>query len=155
MVITPLIDVVFLLIVFYMLVNNIVAEEAVRMMVPELEDPQTAQLADLDRVVINIAPQRYTSLDRGDNPLAFDGSSRGVKIGLKWYDPSDAAGMTEAIQKIRQMNPGVEVLLRADSALYYEFVQPVMQAVADAGVENVHVAALSEPLSDVSSQKDW
>ena len=47
--ITPLIDVVFLLIIFFMLVTNIIAEEAVEMIVPQLDDPVTRELGNVDR----------------------------------------------------------------------------------------------------------
>ena len=50
---TPLIDVVFQLILFFMLVNNIVAEESIQMIVPLLEDPETQQLGDVHRIVIS------------------------------------------------------------------------------------------------------
>ena len=144
MVITPLIDVVFLLIVFFMLVNHIVAEETVKMIVPELDDPQTSDLGEFERVVVNVAPQRYSVLDRSDHPLQFDGSSRGVKIGLRWYEPSDTEAITDAMRQLKASNPNIEVLLRCDGALYYESIHPVMKAIAEAGIEKLHLVAMSD-----------
>ncbi len=56
---TPLIDVTFLLIIFFMLVNNIITEESVLMHVPELDNPQTQPFDSEYRLTINLAPAPY------------------------------------------------------------------------------------------------
>jgi hypothetical protein len=74
--ITSLIDVVFLLIIFFMLVNNIITEQSVEMIVPKLEDPTTRELDDSGRIIVNIAPAEYAHRERADDPLLFDGEGR-------------------------------------------------------------------------------
>ena len=53
---TPMIDVTFLLIVFFVLVSQIVEVENVPMSLPEPEDPATELAGDEQRAVINVIP---------------------------------------------------------------------------------------------------
>lgn len=142
--ITPLIDVVFLLIIFFMLVNNIVSEETVPMVLPELENPKTRQLGEVDRVVVNLAPEPFTQKGRENFPLNHTGTIGYVKVGTggsSRFEGSDLKGITEALKQAKANNPKVEVLLRADGALYYDKVQPIMAAVTAAGIETVNLVA--------------
>ena len=142
--ITPLIDVVFLLIIFFMLVNNIVSEETVDMILPELVDSEAREVGEIDRVVVNIAPEAFSRDGRGDYPLVHPGTASYVKIGTgsgSRFEPGDTARMTEALRQIKAQNPQVQVLLRSDGAIYYESVRPIMDAVAAAGIERVNLVA--------------
>ena len=60
--ITPLIDVVFLLIVFFMIVNNIVTDEQPKMVLPDIDKPETFEPEGESRVVINIVPFEEVSV---------------------------------------------------------------------------------------------
>ncbi|MEE9211665.1 MAG: biopolymer transporter ExbD [Phycisphaeraceae bacterium] len=145
---TPLIDVVFLLIVFFMLVSNIIAEEAVEMVVPRLDDPKTSELGEVHRITVNVAPQPYSADRLRGNPLDFAGEAYEVKVGLQSFAIDDMAGVIAALEDAvakgptdKQGNSTVEVVLRADAALYYDAVQPVMQAITQAGIGKVNLAA--------------
>jgi biopolymer transport protein ExbD len=142
--ITPLIDVVFLLIIFFMLVNNIVSEETVDMILPELVDPQTREVGEIERVVINIAPQPFTHDGRQEAPLMHLGEPAYVKVGVgsdSRFDPGDLAGITASLTELAADNPDLQVLLRSDGAIYYESVQPIMNAVTAAGIRRVNLVA--------------
>lgn len=142
--ITPLIDVVFLLIIFFMLVNNIVSEETVDMILPEIENPKTRELGDVDRVVINIAPEPFTRKGREQYPLTHTGTVAYVKVGTgsdSRFDIQDLDAITEKLKTIKAQRPEVQVLLRADGAIYYQAVQPIMGAVTSAGIETVNLVA--------------
>jgi len=151
--ITPLIDVVFLLIVFFMLVNKIVSDETVPMYVPKVEDPKTRELGEVERVVINMAST--SGRNETSNPLSREGTAAFVQVGANQrFDPADLAGITTAVAAARESaeaegDEPVEVILRADTALFYDVVRPVLDAVTDAGVETVHLTAfLPEDGSD-------
>lgn len=139
--ITPLIDVVFQLILFFMLVSNIVSNQAVEMIVPDLERPLTREMSDRGRVVVNIAPQHFSASSRIDSPLQFPGQARAVQIGNRAFDIADLSGMVEQLRQAKEADPNLEVLLRADSALFYDQVAPVMQAIAQAGISTVNLVA--------------
>lgn len=137
---TPMIDVIFQLIIFFMLVNRIIAEETVEMIPPELEEPKTRELATENRVTVNVAPHEY---DRKRKPgeLNYPGDARLVKVGLDTFDIEDMEGVTKALKEAKELNPDVEVLLRADAALFYDQVQPVMQAITSAEITKVNLVA--------------
>ena len=142
--ITPLIDVVFLLIIFFMLVSNITSEEAVEMVLPDLEDAVTSELGDEKRIVINIAPKpnRDRKLGMEGNPLDHEGEAAYVKIGaVARFEMNELPKMTEALRSLREDRPDVPVLLRADSALYYSSVTPVLNAITAAGIADVKLIA--------------
>ncbi len=141
---TPLIDVVFLLIIFFMLVNNITSEETVDMLLPDLEDSLAREMGDINRIVVNIAPEPFTRRGRSEFPLAHNGTASYVKIGTgasSRFEVGDLPGITEALERAHAANPEIEVLLRADSSLYYEAVRPIMNAIAAAGIETVNLVA--------------
>jgi biopolymer transport protein ExbD len=130
---TPLIDVTFQLIIFFMVVSNLIGQEAVPMRVPMLENPQTRQLGESDRVVVNVLP-------------ADDGKMPWVQIGLTRLRGSDRQGISKALEQMVAHNADVQVVLRADGSLDYQQVRPVMQAIRDAGVSVVHLVAQDQPL---------
>lgn len=140
--ITPLIDVVFLLIVFFMLVNNIVAEEQVKMIVPMLSDPKTRELGEIERLTVSLVPPGGP---RGENPLILPGAAepQAVQIGaFRRLPAEDYAGITAAVaERVGTAEGPLEVVLRADAGLTYETVQPIMAAITAAGVETVHLSA--------------
>ncbi len=141
--ITPLIDVVFLLIIFFMLVSKIVSDQTVEMIVPEFDDAKVRELADeTPTIIVNIAPQTYTRANREGNPLEFAGDPAFVKVGsYPDFALNDLAGITNALKTEVAKNEKVEVLLRADGALFYEAVQPIMGAITSAGIETVNLVA--------------
>lgn len=142
--ITPLIDVVFLLIIFFMLVNNIVSEETVDMILPEIDNPQTRELGEVDRIVINVAPEPFTRQGREEFPLTHTGTASYIKVGTgsdSRFEITDIPGITAKLKEVKALRPEVEVLLRADGAIYYDVVQPLMGAVTSAGIETVNLVA--------------
>ena len=145
--VTPLIDVTFLLIIFFMVISNFITQESVNMIVPELDEPKVRRFEQMNRVVVNIAPLEYEKRERAGDHLAWSGQPQYVKIGNADYGMGDmdqviaeltrAAASTTDAQGKSQM----EVVLRADSALYYSSVQPVMQAITAAGIGKVHLVS--------------
>jgi len=145
---TPLIDVTFQLIIFFMLVNNIIAEETVPMIVPELDQAKTRQVEEMERVVVNVAPADYSRDERMDEPLDWDGVPSEVRVGIQSFSLDDMRGVTEAIRdavargpKTPEGDSELEVLLRADAAIRYQEVQPVMAAISQANVGTIHLVA--------------
>ena len=142
--ITPLIDVVFLLIIFFMLVNNIVTEEVVEMELSQLDGSKAREIGELNRVVVNIAPQDFSRDGRQEAPLEHVGTPAYVKVGTgsnSRFELGDIEGITGRLREVQATNPEVEVLLRADAAIFYNEVRPIMNAVTAAGIETVNLVA--------------
>lgn len=144
--ITPLIDVVFLLIIFFMLVSNIIAEESIEMIVPDLEEPQTYELEAETLTVSVPLKESWVREDRDEAPLAMPGEAGVVRLGALRDFPSvhQLDGLTDLLKEAKAENPEVGVILRADSAVYYGDVQKVYKAIAEAGIGTVHMVALLE-----------
>lgn len=145
--ITPMIDVVFLLIIFFMLVNTIVTHHSVEMIVPDLDESQAREIAEDGIVTVNIAPRSFQREDRIDNPLRHDGTASHVQIRGNRFPMDDLSQVTERLSTLLADNPDLEVVLRADGALYYNEVQPVMDAITAARVSRVSMVAY-DPLAD-------
>ena len=137
---TPMIDVVFQLIIFFMLVNQIIAEEAVEMLVPELDDPKTREMGEENRLTVNVVPHPYGS-ERKLGELNIPGDATMVKVGLDEFPLEDLKAVTDALKDAKTQNPELEILLRADAGLFYDEVQPIMQAISSAGIETVNLVA--------------
>jgi biopolymer transport protein ExbD len=150
--ITPLIDVVFLLIIFFMLVNNIISEQSVEMIVPELDEPTTREMPDTSRIIVNIAPAQYVHNDRKTDPLSFEGEARFIRVGLQTFAADDLQGVTAALAEAKAADPDVEVVLRSDGALYYGVVQPVMGAITRAGIDKVNLVAYMPRHGEATTQ---
>lgn len=152
--ITPLIDVVFLLIVFFMIVNNIVTDEVPELQLPDLIEPQTFQADGKNRVIINLIPmQEFTEGGEKTGPgrsegqvLARGGDIKAVQIGGNKWDISkpgalkdfqDFAAKTIAARMASGNGQPPMILLRADAALYYGKVLPIMTTLQQAMFEGL------------------
>jgi biopolymer transport protein ExbD len=118
---TPMIDVTFLLIVFFVLVSQIVEVENVDLDLPSPQDPASMLPGDESRVVINVLP-------------GPSGKAAGYRMGGRRF----AAGtqgleaLTAALAARYRENPGVRVNLRADRSTHYAWIEPVLQAISAA-----------------------
>lgn len=116
---TPMIDIVFLLIVFFMTVANMITAEKHPIEVP---------------VALNsILPENYG--ERTTVTVMADGS---VYSGVYSVDLNELA---EILASERASDPSVKVFLRADSSAEHQFVNDVMQVCASVGLSNVVFAA--------------
>ena len=156
--ITPLIDVVFLLIVFFMIVNNIVTDEVPELQLPELIDPETHNAEGKNRVIVNIIPEQlFVPEDEGrmgpGHPearvLSRSGAMKAVSIGSNLFEINhpDPAKKRAAIQGFQELckasiaqrtasngEPPM-IMLRADAGLYYSSVLPIMNMMQQAMAE--------------------
>jgi len=118
---TSLIDVTFLLIVFFVLVSRIVEEESIELDLPRPVDAASARAGKEQQVVINVVP-------------GADGMARGYHMGGTDYPPGDAgrAAITDRLASLYLANPALSINLRADRSTHYAHVQPVLDAVSGA-----------------------
>lgn len=122
---TPLIDVSFQLIIFFMLVNQIVTVENPAMNLPQLVEP--------------VAQEGQPERSLWVNVLRLEDGQAEVWIGMRRVAPGDWAAVTD---RVADGQRGRSVLVRADGGLAYEDVAPVLQAVREAGVQRVGLVVL-------------
>ncbi len=118
---TSMIDVTFLLIVFFVVVSQIVEVENVDLDLPTPQEPVSELPGEESRVVINVVP-------------GATGKASGYRMAGRMY-PAGTQGieaLTESLAARYSENPGLSVNLRADRTTQYVWVEPVFQAVSAA-----------------------
>jgi len=120
---TPMIDVTFLLIVFFVLVSQIVESESVDMDLPRLVEPATMMPGEEQRVVVNVVP----------GPA---GGFREYRIGAHVIasGPEASGQMQRHLVQLLAAQPTLRINLRADARTRYEHIHPVVEAVSAAAV---------------------
>lgn len=118
---TPMIDMTFLLIVFFVLVSRISEVENVRMALPEPQDPATVPPPEQGRVVLNVLP-------------GAEGAIEGYRVGAAQFAPTDEglASLERHLAVLFRGNAELDVNLRADRATEYAAVAPALEAIAGA-----------------------
>ena len=133
---TPMIDIIFLLIIFFMLVSQFQQLEIEDVVLPEAEAAKVMDYSQYRNIVINIIKGRTSSLDA---VVKVMGREMNVLEPYTRPDGSQTVGgeltallVSMAEQKgKRQLN----VILRADADVPYEDVARVMLAGGAAGIE--------------------
>jgi biopolymer transport protein ExbD len=119
---TPLIDLGFLLIVFFVLVARITSTERVPLTPPSPRDPLSEPPGDDPRLVLNILPVAEGA--------AF------VLGGERFRDdlPGRAA-LRERLADLYRVNPDLRINLRADRAVRYDRIEPAMRTISAAAAD--------------------
>lgn len=109
---TPMIDVVFLLIAFFMTLISFISSEIIELKLPEAERATIPEEAgDRQYISVNASGQIY-----------FGASEVSVEV------------LTTRLAAARQELPALKVFLRADSNTPHRYVNHVMEATAKAGI---------------------
>ena len=121
--ITPLIDVVFLLIIFFLVASHFIRNEQVQ----QVELPRASQGRDEEeaarRIVITVASDQRLMI--GTQEVAIDELERRLQLIAEQH----GAGATE-------------LRIRADRTIPYSVVEPLLLAAARTGVNKVRFAVL-------------
>ena len=118
---TPMIDVVFLLLIFFMVATTFLdPEREIDLELPEAESGEVAS-ETLDQIVINI--QR-------DGTIVLSGA------------PVDRDQLVSRLRDAARANPETPVTIRGDRATRHESVVAVMDACGVAGLYNLAVGTL-------------
>jgi len=129
---TSLLDIVFQLIIFFIMVTNFAAAD-----LPDLEPPEATKAFESEYPftrIVNIVPDKGTP-GRADHVLVA-----GREL------PISENGMTTLTNMLKQEqdqrpNDKLRVRLRVDKSLHFQQVQPVMQAITGAGIARVNLVA--------------
>lgn len=116
----PMIDMVFLLLVFFMCLNAMAEIRAI-----ELDLPDSEQALELE-------PEATRAL------LSVNAQ------GEFWYEgePVDEVGLLAKLTAYLKSESFGVVVIRADAATHYAEISRVMAVCSEAGVQNIHYAAL-------------
>lgn len=134
--VTPLIDIVMCLIVFFMLVAKIGvstgADESITIPASRLGK----EMSDRGQALtLNVRP------GVGDQPMvtALVETSTNQPQEIKLIDTvTNTHPLREVLKKIRETNPELKIILRADEEMGYKYLEPVLIACVEAKVKNVN-----------------
>jgi len=135
--ITPLIDVVFLLIVFFMLVQKIQQDDMPPLQLPDIEETLAAEVKSENKLVVNIIPEAPFEGELGPGAeigevLLRSPEAAAVVFGQREYPVDDADAMIAfrenfaAVIGERMKSGEIVFILRADAAIRYSAVMPVI-----------------------------
>ncbi len=127
---TPMVDVIFLLTIFFMLVSRFSSAEQVAMELPKPEDSRAQVTRMPERVVVNCRPADPS-----------DPTSGAVLYSIGPNQPESLATIAERLISMKQQSPELKVVVRADRRLPYSDVRVVMRVIARSGIEMLNVVA--------------
>jgi biopolymer transport protein ExbD len=124
---TPLVDMIFTLAIFFMLVTRFSSAELAPMQLPQPDRSQAEVVRMPTRVIINCRP------DQRDR-------SR-VLYSLGPNQPEPLSIISDRLAALKRDTPDVQVVVRADRRLSYADVRAVMRVVASLDIELLNVVA--------------
>lgn len=127
---TPMLDLVFQLIVFFLLVTNFSSAQLPEMEPPDPESSEASTTPDRKRLIINVMPDDGT------------GAVRSIQVGIQRIEAGDYGELTRLIEEERDRAEEIEVDLRADSSIEYGNMRPIMNAITSAGIGRINLVAL-------------
>ena len=123
---TSMVDIVFLLIIFFMLVSQFITAENIPVELPQPQRSLARAIELPERVVLN---------------CQYAGSVTPVRYRLGPIAIVDLRELEERLTAVKRERPDVQVILRADRRVTYKDIRGAMQAVARAGIEHMNIAA--------------
>lgn len=119
---TPLIDVLFQLIIFFLLVMRVNERQIVKLQLPRPTDAAGASAGPEQRMVLNL-------VGRGDDPAVIASiRADGLDFGP---DRDGRQALSSHLANRYASSPSLRLDVRADRRLQYRYVEPVLRAVAD------------------------
>jgi len=123
---TPMIDVTFLLLTFFLLASHFHSAGMIDMNLPKPDDNRAVDRRFKEKVIVNM-------LDQGPDrePELTFGATR----------VASTIELADRLNGLAQVNPQAQVILRADRSLSYGDVREVMELIAAQNLTRLQVAA--------------
>lgn len=132
--ITSMMDLVLNLLMFFVLVSNFAMAELPSMQPPKPNKSLARNIETSDKIVLNVIPEM---IDRKPT-----GNASRIKFGANQeIIPSETGKLVEFLATEKNKSANVTIDLRADRALRYDQIQPVMAAITSAGISKINVVA--------------
>lgn len=127
---TPMVDVIFMLTIFFMLVTRFSSAEQVPMQLPKPDESQAKRATLPERVIINC---------RLADPSGA--TPRAVLYSLGPNRPEPLPQLSERLAAMKAATPQLKVVIRADKRIHYADVRAVMRVVAGHDIDMLNVVA--------------
>jgi len=127
---TPLVDVIFMLTIFFMLVTRFSSAEQTPMQLPKPSHSEAEVVKMTDRVIVNC-----TLAD----PVA--GPQAGVMYAIGANPRESLGAISDRLANVKALRPNIKVIIRADRRLPYASVRALMRVIARQNIELLNVVA--------------
>jgi biopolymer transport protein ExbD len=125
--VTPLIDVIMCLIIFFLVCGRLAAQESNdKVVIPRAALGQEMS-EQRDRFVINVVPNKASHADPNAEPAIL---IRGEQIGIN--------ELTVYLRREKKDAPDLKVILRADQSISYQWIAPILSACSQADIKSVN-----------------
>jgi biopolymer transport protein ExbD len=127
---TPMIDVVFLLIIFFMVVSQVVSSEMELMNLPHPFRSQAVELTSREKLTLSLVGNGAGGISRikvGGNPVHSDASLLQLLV--------------ESGRSAKARRAELQIVLRADKDIQFRHVRRVMGVIAESGLEFLGIGA--------------
>jgi biopolymer transport protein ExbD len=130
---TSMVDVVFILVVFFMLVAHLSKERLIKLKLPNLDEAMATENDEAAKAFLNVVPESR-----------IDSEGGAYRLGALSFEDSPMAmhRLTDELEAIRGREPGVLVVVRAERTESFDRVRPALEAVSRAGIRRVDLAVV-------------
>lgn len=127
---TPMVDVFFLLTIFFMLVSRFSSAEQIPLELPKPFDSRAEVTKLPERVVINCRPADPSNLANSE-----------VLYSIGPNHPESLSVISDRLAGMKQLSSDLHIIIRADKRLTYGHVRAVMRVIAQNGIDMLNVVA--------------
>ncbi|MFP3937203.1 MAG: ExbD/TolR family protein [Phycisphaerae bacterium] len=147
---TPMIDCVFLLIIFFLLASSFASQKLPSLEPHRPEDSQAQPREDMEipnKVIVNVLPMEGETLS---DDASVAGRASGYSIDGKRIEVGDTGALQDILADRKRQSRGDDffVEVRVDWRVGYSEVTPVLEAAAKAEIENLNLTALTAVLEE-------
>lgn len=142
---TPMIDCVFQLLIFFMLTTQMASADFVNMKVPKPDLSQAKKPQEGNKAVVNVEP--FTEKEISENS-AKKGLAKQYGMGSIKIEVGNIGKLVRELDKARRTSEDPKefvVELRADKRIRYDQIEPVLQAMQQAELGKMFITAMREP----------
>ncbi|MDY7009596.1 MAG: biopolymer transporter ExbD [Planctomycetota bacterium] len=141
---TPMIDCIFQLLIFFMLTTQMASADFVNMKVPKPDFSQAKKPQEGNKAVVNVEP--FTKEEISEN-IARKGMTKQYSLaGLK-IERGNTEKLIRELDKARRTSEKPKefvVELRADKSIRYDQIEPVLRAMQRAELGKMFITAMRE-----------
>ncbi len=134
---TPMIDVVFLLIIFFMIVSQVVTSEAELVQLPRPTKSKAGEFHGPRKLTISLVGDGQGGITR-----------RKVGPSVARDEVELASMLLETCRVAQERGEKLHAVLRADRSIEFRYVREVIRMISDVGLEFVDIAAEAESTHD-------
>jgi biopolymer transport protein ExbD len=137
---TPMVDVGFLLLTFFMLSTTFKAQDVAEVIIPESHSAIKLPDSDVMTVTVNKDGEVYLSLDNQNLRAAVFGPQYILKVGMI----VTLAELPDLLRTSRIRNPKLRTVIKADQQSEYRVIQSVMEILQKEGITRFNLVTNME-----------